>query len=873
MCKKNFLRSTVAGSLFFSYFGSLLGSSVSIAQAADQNDSGPHVAYNDNKTYGNGITVYKNRTSKNSITLNNVSLRDKIIAVHADGPTEVTIIDGSIFAGVGALMTTDGGSINAKKIKIQSQENGLISGGGGRISLTDSTITIKTEQGSGILFKNKQDAISYSNRNIIVNVDDQANTIPLNEIILNNTKISVEDGIGVYGVFTNDRINLKNSQIFADVLLKSEPPKNPENGKREQQNKSGVLTVNADNSTLYGRVDAGGSAVFNLRNNSQWFFNTSLNEVNRSGRSEEEEGYLLVDAAVRSQSKVSALTLDNSSVIFGEPVKGSYGKQYKKLSVGPKPNNQNEAIPVVPVGAQNGAPAVGGAGVAGAAAPRMPAVHTAVYTAKGNANVYLNAEWDENSLASTTADQILIYGDVSGVTTLHIDVKESNVKTSSTNRNSQRNGRNVAENSVLARRLAAVTENTKGISLVQVSGNANKDSFQLKNGYMTAHGTPYQYVLKAYGPGESSAGQKRLDANLLNVRNAGNGYAPRAQNGFWDFRLQKAYLDPNSKVRALVPQAANYLIMPNALFSAGFADVNNQNIFVADMRAASLKMNEGKKQAVFLSPYGDKLTLSSARSALEYGYGANINYYALQAGLASSMLEGQNITANFGLIGTYGKLSFTPKDVKDADKSALDKWLLTAYTGLQYEKGVYADALFSYGLIKGDITNALAGKTATLKNAKTLSASATVGQKLTTGIEGLVFEPQAQIVYQRLEFDPILDADGFEVDMENPHQWLLRVGGRLSKTITQFEGSPAEDNTVSFYGKLNIVRAFKDGGTIRMGDTFQLDPMKSSIEGGIGVSAHLSQRVALNGDISYRHKLQKSGVSGTTFSGGMQYRF
>ncbi|MBB6160166.1 hypothetical protein HNQ74_001620, partial [Bartonella doshiae] len=47
----------------------------------------------------------------------------------------------------------------------------------------------------------------------------------------------------------------------------------------------------------------------------------------------------------------------------------------------------------------------------------------------------------------------------------------------------------------------------------------------------------------------------------------------------------------------------------------------------------------------------------------------------------------------------------------------------------------------------------------------------------------------------------------------------------------------------------------------------------TSIEGGMGINAHLTSNIALHGDVSYQYKLQKIGISGINFSGGMHYHF
>ncbi|WP_375660329.1 autotransporter domain-containing protein, partial [Bartonella sp. CL74QHWL] len=315
--------------------------------------------------------------------------------------------------------------------------------------------------------------------------------------------------------------------------------------------------------------------------------------------------------------------------------------------------------------------------------------------------------------------------------------------------------------------------NIGGLSLIQVSGKAEENSFKLANGYTTRNRLPYKYTLTAYGP-ESSHGQADIAQNLFDEKN----------ENFWDFRLHKEILetDSGSSVDTLVPQTASYLVMPNALFHAGLTDIAKQDEFLANMRISTV--GQGIKNAFFLYTYGNTATLSSKRGPLEYGYGADIRYAALQAGVTLAAIEGQNTTTHLGLVGTYGQLSFTPKDMKDAGKNTLDKWAITAYGSIQHNSGFYMDTLLSYGILKGHITNAIRGNTAKLKNAKMLSISTTVGKEFATGMEGLTFEPQAQVAYQHLMFNTIEDADNFTVDMKNPSQWLIRVGGRLTKTIS-----------------------------------------------------------------------------------------
>ncbi|WP_375692509.1 autotransporter outer membrane beta-barrel domain-containing protein, partial [Bartonella sp. AP4SXKL] len=371
----------------------------------------------------------------------------------------------------------------------------------------------------------------------------------------------------------------------------------------------------------------------------------------------------------------------------------------------------------------------------------------AVYNAFGEAEIHFNAIWSDGvAIDAQKTDRLLIHGDVAGTTTVY-------VKSVSGDKESVEN--------------ASTPSNIGGLSLIQVSGEAKEDSFKLKNGYTTIGGTPYKYTLTAYGP-VSSYGKANANQNLFDEKD----------KDFWDFRLQPEFFDTDSKVRAVVPQMASYLVMPNALFYTGLADMAKQNALLANMRTTVLGEQKNLKNSFFLSTYGGTGTLSSKRGPLKYGYGADIRYAAIQGGVALTTLEGHSTTTHLGLLGTYGRLSFTPKEMQDASKSTLDKWSLTAYSSVQHDSGFYMDTLLSYGIIKSDITNAIIGKTAKLNNVKMLSISTTVGKQFSTGMEGLTFEPQIQLAYQHLMFDTIEDADNFTVDMKNPSQWLIRVGGR-----------------------------------------------------------------------------------------------
>ncbi|WP_273756616.1 autotransporter outer membrane beta-barrel domain-containing protein [Bartonella sp. MM73XJBT] len=316
---------------------------------------------------------------------------------------------------------------------------------------------------------------------------------------------------------------------------------------------------------------------------------------------------------------------------------------------------------------------------------------------------------------------------------------------------------------------------------------------------------------------------------------------------------------PEEQSEILTPQIASYLVMPHALFSVGSADVKNQNTLLDNIRITMFEAKDHEEKGFFFSTYGKRSIFSSSSHTPQNSADTDIRYAALQAGLTLIVLEEQNTSTDFGFLGTYGKLAFTPKKKESAQKNMLNKWSLTAYGNIQHDSGVYASVFLSYGLFKGESPTAL------MKNTKTLAASATIGQKLPTIVEEIILEPQAQFVYQRLMLGILSNAENFKINMGNPDQWLLRIGGRL----TQNKG-----DAVSFYGKVNIINTFGNNNTIQIDKkSFQTSPIGTSLEGGLGINAHLSQNVALHGDVSYQHKLKKAGESAINVSAGMRYRF
>lgn len=445
-------------------------------------------------------------------------------------------------------------------------------------------------------------------------------------------------------------------------------------------------------------------------------------------------------------------------------------------------------------------------------------------------NTYLN---EGGALSDQQTDRVLVNGDVAGTAIVNIIVAPDSP------------GGITSEGQNLA---------NEGISIIQVSGNAAENSFQLRNGYVTANGLPYEYRLYAYGPGSANGladdGQRLVD---------GSGY-------YWDYRLQSSYAEPS--VRQVVPQVASYLVAPEALFQAGLLDIGSLHKRLGEIRQGK-GGDSTQSGEFFIRAYGGTYDYSSNLNASRYGYDADIQYAALQAGGNLYAFETKDSITRFGLSGSYGEISFEPKHVYGSKKNDIHKWAVSAYATYQHTNGFYVDGVLSYGGFDGSISTKVRDRTTGRIKGNSFAVSVETGMPFETAYAGVLVEPQAQIVYQRLMFNGQYDLDNFRVDLGNQDLWTARVGGRLIKIYQP----TSEGRVFSAYSKFNLLTSFGDGGTVNLGDDFTLGDFGSSVEGGLGFNAAMTSYRSFYGDIVYQHKIEKAGVTGATFNFGVRSQF
>ncbi|WP_175869010.1 autotransporter family protein [Bartonella gabonensis] len=784
----------------------------------------------------------------------NIKTADGIASILSYEKSEVWMLGGTVdFMHSYGISSVLGGKVGLGAVKVtgkskekNSDNHSVVYVDLGTVHVEDSTV--HAEGVHGVLLENKVDSIPLKEVEDLSN-EDSDSKVPVSEVNIKTSSFTVK-GEGSYGIYFRGKkpwdeggdkkeeisleegkvpprlevVNLDTTEfsVLDDTalygenlisgvvsLLKSTLHSGDFLLKAE---KGASLTILADGSTLEGRthVDKDSNAELYLGGGSKWILQQKLPRNQH-------------DTANTSSISLVSL-MDGSSINFKRQESSSVDG-YQTLYIGKGKRD--------------------------------------VYKTQGSASIALNTYLNTGgSLDHQKTDRVLIHGDVAGETMLRV--------------------------LAVAGSPGGYTGsggNEQGISLVQVSGAAEEGSFKLEGGYVALNELPYQYRLYAYGPG-SHLGKASMGQRLV-----------EGSEEFWDFRLESQSIDsdvkpkpdlrptpplaptpspepapdprPKPEVKAVVPQVPTYLLLPNVLHHLGLMNVSNQNKRLEALRIASGGLSEGRENPLFfVRGYGGNHRYDSDLSVLEYGYDGELDYNAIEAGVLLKEIENMYGTTSFGIIGSYEKFSLQPLNVEQSQKSTFDKWSVAAYGGMQHDAGFYVDGLVSYGLLKGDVLTTARGKTATLKG-NPLSASLTTGKTFMVGEDGFIFDPQVQVVYQHLQFNKAHDVDGFDIELGKLHQWIARLGGRLTKMLVATD----EDRVISVYGKLHLTHGFGGKQLVHFKDAFQLGAFGSSLEAGIGFNAKLSQKFALHGDLAYQHKLIKAGFSGTSFSGGLRYRF
>jgi len=688
------------------------------------------------------------------------------------------------------------------------------------VAIDNSTITTSgRDQAHGLVF---YDQGYYGHDYASLPPADSINYIEAK----NHSIVAANEGSAIWaGSWLRNIVDVKDSHLSGDRLASVDHSTFDVSHRRDpnlytSDTHASNLTINASNAQLFGGTFITSARFLSKKwkhdtwDNDAWadiawegdaweYEDTETGAVLEMNLAAGTQWQIHPDSSGRTRSDVSFLSLADSHISFTAPADPLQADLYQILAIGE--------------GELSG--------------------RTDVYKAGNNATISFNTYFNEGgALDNQFTDRLLINGDVSGITTLTVNAMAGSP-----------GGLTSADGSYGA---------DEGISLVQVAGQAEENSFSLAGGYVTIGNAPYRYELFAYGK-DSKHGTADQSQRLV----SGTG-------DYWDYRLQSVFQQPGGgftdPAQELVPQASNYLVAPLALMQAGLLEVSTLHARLGDIRANIVQARADKDGEYFLTGYHGNYVYRSNLKRSQYGYDTDFRYGAAKLGGNLYGFETDQGMARFGLSVSRGNLSYQPRPMEGVEKTSFGTWNAAAYFTYADMEGFYLDAIASYGDFSSDVASQLRNQTTKI-GGHSWAASLEIGKPfMIFNSEDWEMKPQAQIIYQKLDFNATYDrADDFDVALGQNQQLLLRLGNHFTRQLN--------NRQASIYAKLDYLHSFKTGRNVWLGNDFRIGDFGHHIEAGFGFNA-LRPKAATSfyGQATWQQRLNDAGFSGIRFNGGVR---
>ncbi|WP_439213457.1 autotransporter outer membrane beta-barrel domain-containing protein [Duffyella gerundensis] len=469
-------------------------------------------------------------------------------------------------------------------------------------------------------------------------------------------------------------------------------------------------------------------------------------------------------------------------------------------------------------------------------------------------------------------DTLTIIGDLSSMNgTLRLN--SAATQSDSLRVNGNVNGTTLVEDSLIGGALMDTNRDgtidaTEGLSLAQVSGSATAGSFAVKRGYVASG--PWQYSLYSFAPGSSDGSQRQLN---------GSG------DSFWDYRLANTFVcdagtlcQPQAGsgitgVRpAVTPQVPAYLSAPLGLayYTLAITDDLHQ-------RLGELRHQPAHSDAVggemFIRYLGSNMKYQSNRGLSDYGFDFDLDYSAVQLGGNLLRMEGAEDSLRGGVAYTRGNARIKPQAADGYSSTAFDSDSVALYGIWQRNGGLYIDGSLSWNRYRGE-TDIARQKAVASPKGSGWTASLESGYSFELS-NGLRFEPQAQLTWQRVNMDSFTDKDRTRVTYTNDDQTIGRLGARLDRTwqddsLRQYTPY-LRANYYHGWGK--TARATIGSVDSPASERFNSGKFGQMWETGLGGTVSFRNDLSLYAETDYRKEIDGNGAHGWHYNAGVRWSF
>lgn len=457
--------------------------------------------------------------------------------------------------------------------------------------------------------------------------------------------------------------------------------------------------------------------------------------------------------------------------------------------------------------------------------------------ASAGGSVKLNA-------TAASSDVVLVNGAASGVT--QVDVKLAGAPLFDSNGD-------------------GVIAANEGVSLAQVSGSANANSFVLKSGYVASG--PWQYGLYSFAPGSNDAASSAVGGSA------------------WDYRLANTFVCEDGSLcqpsagsaqsvarLAVTPQVPSYLSAPVGLAYYSLAITDDLH-----KRLGELRQQQANPDAVggemFIRYIGSNLKYQTSQSVSHYGYDFDLDYSAVQLGGNVIRVDGADSSLRGGVAYTRGNTRIRPHAADGYSSTSFDSDTLSLYGTWLRDSGFYVDGSLSWGWHRG-ATDIARQKDVAKPKGNGWTASVETGYPLELG-GGVRIEPQAQITWLQMKMDSFTDRDNTRVSYDDYSQTIGRVGARSDKTWQDISA-----NQYTPYLRVNYTQGW--GGTakakigaadVSSSETFDSGKFGKMWDVGVGGTATVNKDVALYAEADYRKEIDGNGAKGWRYNAGVRWSF
>jgi hypothetical protein len=199
------------------------------------------------------------------------------------------------------------------------------------------------------------------------------------------------------------------------------------------------------------------------------------------------------------------------------------------------------------------------------------------------------------------------------------------------------------------------------------------------------------------------------------------------------------------------------------------------------------------------------------------------------------------------------------------DRLNLQGHSLGAYWSLTGPQGWHVDLTASGGRVSGFSRNVKGARQATEGRAMTLSVEG--GFPIGLG-ENWVFEPQAQLINQRISLDAPYAGSG-NASSTDLNSWSGRVGARLQGSYN-ISGLPVEP-----YVRTNLWHTVYTGNTVTLDQVDKISSSRksSTVELGLGLVARVTPSVSLYVSADYSSDVDDNDLNGLIGSLGIRMRW